>query len=246
MTTITAPPLQPTRASLKRTARATGAWYLALGVTGMLGFLAIRSRLFDPDSAQVTYDNLVDNAALAQTGVALEIGIVLTQAAVAVWFYKLFRHTQPVAAAAIMVFGMANAAAIMASATFMGTALSVTADPSLGGLDGPATTQLLYVLSTNAWGVGNLFFGLWLIPMGWAVLGSGFAPRPLGWLLIVGGVGYVASGVVSFALPDAPAVFVTGLTLPATAGEFWMIGYLLIVGVRRAAFAAQARAEVAA
>jgi len=246
MTTITAPPVQPVQTSLKRTARATGAWYLALGVTGMLGFLVIRPQLFDPDSAQATYANLVDNASLAQAGVALELGIVLTQAALAVWFFKLYRHTQPVAAVAIMVFGMANAAAIMASATFMGTALSVTAEPSLGGLDGPLATQLLFTLSTNAWAVGNLFFGLWLIPMGWAVLGSGFAPRVLGWVLIAGGVGYVASGVVGFALPDAPEAFVSALTLPATVGEFWMIGYLLIFGVRRGAVAAPARAEVSA
>jgi hypothetical protein len=28
--------------------------------------------------------------------------------------------------------------------------------------------QGLYGLETSAWRLGNLFFGLWLIPMGWA------------------------------------------------------------------------------
>ena len=239
MTTITAsplaPPTRPRVQSLTRTARVTGAWYLGLAVTGMLGFLVIRPQVFDADSAAATFANLTDNAALAQTGVALELGTVITQAVLAVWFFKLYRIASPVAAAAIMVFGMANAAAIMASATFMGTALAVTADPSLGGLDGPATTQLMYVMSENAWAVGNVFFGLWLIPMGWAVLRSGFAPRGLGWLLIAGSVGYVASAVVGFTLTDAPSALVGGLSLPATVGEFWMIAYLLIWGVRRSA-----------
>lgn len=238
MSTLTAMP-QPaapvTRATpaLIRTARATGAWYLAIGVTGMLGFLVIRPQLFDPDSASATYANLTNHAALAQLSVALELGIVVTQAVLAVWFYKLFRAVNDVAAIGILVFGMANAVAIMASATFMGTALSVANDASLAGLDGSSTVQLLWTLSANAWGAGAVFFGLWLIPMGWAVLGSRFAPRPLGWLLIGGGVGYIASAVVIFAVPDASATVETILTLPATAGEFWMIGYLLIRGVRR-------------
>jgi hypothetical protein len=245
MSTLTAPPPAAPAASrppaLVRTARTAGAWYLALGVTGMLGFLVIRPQIFDGESAAVTYRNLVENAGLAQFGVALELGIVITQAVLAVWFYKLFRAVSEVAAVGILVFGMANAVAIMASATFMGTALAVTNDNSLAGLDGPSAVQLLSTLSTSAWGAGAIFFGLWLIPMGWAVLGSGFAPRPLGYVLIVGAVGYVASAVVAFAMPDAPEALEAVLTFPATVGEFWMIAYLLIWGVRRTTRAAVAR-----
>ena len=233
MTTITAPPAVTHTPQLVRTARVTGAWYLALGLTGMLGYLVVRSQIFDANSAEATYANLVNNAGLAQFGVALELVIVITQAVLAVWFYKLFREASHVAAVAIMVFGMANAVAIMASATFMGTALVSTTDASLAGLDGPPTVQLLYTLSTSAWSVGGVFFGLWLIPMGWAVLKSGFAPRALGWVLIVGSVGYIASSMVGFAVPDASTAVVDGMTFLATIGEFWMIAFLLIWGVRR-------------
>jgi hypothetical protein len=57
-------------------------------------------------------------------------------------------------------------------------------------------------------------------------------PRPLGWILIGGGVGYVLSGFVHVLAPGAQ-VFADVAVLPATVGEFWMIGYLLIRGVRR-------------
>ena len=56
--------------------------------------------------------------------------------------------------------------------------------------------------------------------------------RPLGWLLIVGGVGYVLSAFVGYLVPDADVV-ASVLVLPATAGELWMVGYLLIFGVSR-------------
>ena len=92
-----------------------------------------------------------------------------------------------------------------------------------------ANVQLLYLVSGNLWDAGALFFGLWLIPMGRCVLRSGWMPRALGWILIAGGVGYVLSAFVRGL--GAPGV-ADALSLPASVGEFWMIGYLLIRGVR--------------
>ena len=70
--------------------------------------------------------------------------------------------------------------------------------------------------------------------MGWVAATGGRFPRALGWILIAGGVAYVASAFVDYAM-DAPTWFVNAFTIPATVGEFWMIGYLLVVGIRPAA-----------
>lgn len=59
-------------------------------------------------------------------------------------------------------------------------------------------------------------------------------PRPLGWVLVAGGVGYVLSAFVTYLAPGVPAV-ASALTIPASVGEFWMMGYLLVRGVRRSA-----------
>jgi hypothetical protein len=115
----------------------------------------------------------------------------------------------------------------------MATAVGVAGDQSLApGGDAAATVGLLALLSTNAWAVGNVFFGLWLIPMGWVVITSGRMPKPLGWILIAGGAGYLLSAIVGHAWADAPKVLIDSLPLPATVGEFWMIGYLLVKGIR--------------
>ena len=84
--------------ALVRTARETGLAYLGLAVTGLLGFLLIRSQLFVADDPQATLANLTEHETLARLGVALELGVVLTQALVAVWFYRLFRSVSSVAA----------------------------------------------------------------------------------------------------------------------------------------------------
>ena len=222
------------------TARATGAWYLGLAITGILGFLLIRPKLYVEGDPAATLENLATQQGLARLGIVLEMGVVVTQALAAVWFFKLFRSVRPVAGVAIAAFGLMNAVAIMASAVFMATAAAVADDHSLvAAADPAATVGLLHQLSTHAWGIGALFFGLWLIPMGWAAVTSGRFPAPLGWVLIVGGVGYLLSALTDYALAAPPALLVEGLAFPATIGELWMIGYLLSRGIRPGYTAAQ-------
>ncbi|MFS8102446.1 DUF4386 domain-containing protein [Lentzea alba] len=214
--------------ALIRTARTTGLLYLGLAITGLVGFLFIRSQLFVADDPGATLANLVEHELLARAGVAFELLIVVTQTLAAVWFYRLFRTADPLAAGGIAAFGLINAVVILVSAGLLGTALHVALDP-VG--DAAATVQLLYLVSGDMWGVGALFFGLWLIPMGLCVLRSGWMPRALGWILVVGGVGYLLSAFVGYLAPDVPVV-ADALVFPATVGEFWMIGYLLVRGVR--------------
>jgi hypothetical protein len=71
---------------------------------------------------------------------------------------------------------------------------------------------------------------LWLIPMGWCALQSMTMPRALGWILMAGGVGYIVSGFVDFLAGNASNI-VYALTVPASIGEFWMVGYLLVKGL---------------
>lgn len=212
---------------LIRTARTTGLLYLGLAVTGMLGFLVIRPRLDVTGDPGGTLARLVEHESFARLGIAVELLIVLTQAVTAVWFYRLFRTAVPVAAGSVAAFGLVNAVTVLAGAAMLASALTVALNP-VG--DAEATVELLYVLSEELWGVGALFFGLWLIPMGWCVLRSRWMPRPLGWLLVAGGLGYLLSAFVRYLAPQA-AVVADALLLPSTISEFWMIAYLLVRGI---------------
>ena len=68
--------------------------------------------------------------------------------------------------------------------------------------------------------------------MGWCVLRSGWLPRLLGWVLVAGGVGYVLMTFVAYLAPGAGAAGDL-LVIPATVGEVWILGYLIIFGVRK-------------
>jgi hypothetical protein len=212
---------------LTRTARITGALYLGLAITGTLGFLLVRPQVFIVGDGDSTLTAIVGALPLARAGLLLELGTVVTQVFAALWFFKLFRSVNSFAAGTLATLGLLNAVAILGSAAALSTALAV-ADAGYG--QAAVQVSLLVYLSQGFWAVGTVFFGLWLIPMGYLALTSGYVWRWLSWVLIVGGVGYIVSIIVATLAPQA-TVAVDVLTIPATIGELAMFGYLLIRGV---------------
>jgi hypothetical protein len=62
--------------------------------------------------------------------------------------------------------------------------------------------------------------------------GVGMFPKALGVLLVVGGVGYLLDVVAGFLIPDLGEKISAFLVVPASTGELWMVGYLLVRGVK--------------
>ncbi len=212
---------------LTRTARLTGAFYLGLALTGVLSFLLIRPQVFIAGEGDAVLDALTGNLPLARLGLLLELGVVVTQVLAALWFFALFRSVSSFAAGTLTTFGLMNAVAILGSAAALSTATTI-ADAGLP--DAALQVTLLITLSEGFWAAGTVFFGAWLIPMGVLVLRSRFAWRWIGWVLIVGGIGYIMSIALITLAPDTSAV-ADLLTIPATVGEFAILLSLLIRGV---------------
>jgi hypothetical protein len=60
-----------------------------------------------------------------------------------------------------------------------------------------------------------VFFGLWLLPLAYLVVKSGYFPNALGVVLVVGGIGYFVQLFVHFLTPDLDTsigVYLTGLS----------------------------------
>jgi hypothetical protein len=211
----------------QRSARLTGLAYLVLAISGIVGFLLVRSQLYVLDDATRTTGNLVAHEGLARLGIAADLVTVLSQALAAVGFFLVFRHVNFAGAASITAFGLVNSVVVLVGTAFSATALQVALR---GGPTSGSDSLMLYDLNAATWAAGGLFFGLWLIPMGWLSLRSGSMPRALGWILVVGGVGYILSSFVSFLVPDATGL-ARALPMLATVGEVWIVGYLLIKGM---------------
>ena len=213
-----------------KTARITGVWYLMMAISGILGFMVFHSEIFVSGNPEQTLTNLVELKSTARIRLLLEFAIVISQAFTAVWFFKLFKDSYEWEAWTLGIWGMVNALAIMISAISIASAIGIAnSDLSTIG-DKVLLIQVFQHIISNAWGIGGLFFGLWLFPMGYIVIKSKRMPVWLGRVIVLGGIGYLISTVIRYAGIDFS--FNRFLTLPATIGEFWMIGYLLIFGIR--------------
>jgi hypothetical protein len=100
----------------------------------------------------------------------------------------------------------------------------------------PAQLQALAMTFLNLHEQGivlvEMFWGLWLFPFGVLVFKSGFIPRVLGVLLMIACVAYLTDSFTSLLLPRYKD-FVSSLTAaPAGLGEFAIMLWLLIKGVR--------------
>jgi len=199
-----------------------------MAISGILGFMIVHSQVYNADPQQ-TVENLVEGEGLARLRLLLEFMIVISQALTAVWFYRLFRNINEWAAWATGIWGTVNGMIILVSAISMGAAINIALSSQVIE-DKVVLIDLLNNLISNSWRIGGLFFGLWLIPLGYIVTSSGRMPVWLGRTLIIGGIGYLVSTFLKYA--GMSGSWLGTLTIPATLGEFWMIGYLLIYGIR--------------
>ena len=88
-----------------------------------------------------------------------------------------------------------------------------------------ALAYLLLRLHSQGVLIAQIFWGLWLFPMGYLVFKSGFLPRILGILLMIGCFGYVIESFAAFLGYNVSIIFFTGW------GELLLLLWLLIKGV---------------
>lgn len=215
---------------LIKTARITGIWYLIMAISGILGFMVFHPQIFVSENPEKTLTNLINLETTARVRLLFEFIILVSQALTAAWFYKLFKNINKWAAWTLGVWGMINSVAIMISAISMASAIDI-ANSSIQTMEHKVLfIQVFQNIIANAWGVGGLFFGLWLFPMGYIVIKSKRMPIWLGRVILLGGIGYLISTIIGYIGIDF--TYNRILILPATIGEFWMIGYLLLFGIR--------------
>ena len=97
---------------------------------------------------------------------------------------------------------------------------------------------MLLLLDAQHYGIfiAQIFFGLWLIPLGYlAYKSAGMFPKWLGVLLIVGGVCYIVDLLAAFLVPDLGLRIHAFIVIPSAVAELTMVAYLLVIGVRSSA-----------
>jgi hypothetical protein len=222
--------------SPKPLARIAGVLYLLVGIFGGFAEGFVDPKMYVAGHAAATAGNVIANSELVRMGVVAHLLDGTFFVFLAMTLYILLEHVHKSVARAMLILVVLATGIICLNAVFQFEGLRVATDSSYAAALGAAGSNALVLLLLDIQHYGTLiaqvFFGLWLVPLGYLAYKSGLFPKWLGVLLIVGGVCYLVDLLAAFLVPDLGQTIHGIVIIPSALAEIAMVLYLLVVGVR--------------
>jgi uncharacterized protein DUF4386 len=221
--------------STKNPGRIAGFVYMLL-LGAPLRLIYIPSKLFVTGNATATAGNIAAHESLFRLGIVSDLFTGTMAIFVVLAFYRLLKGVDQLQAVLMVILGglmvtpiyflnvLNDAAALMLvrGAEF----LSVFEKPQRDAL-----AMLFLRLHHQGVLANEIFWGLWLFPLGILVYRSRFLPRFLGVWLIINGFAYLILSLTGFLSPDHEDV-VSKIAFPAQLGELALMLWLVIKGAK--------------
>ena len=222
--------------STKSLARWAGLLYGIASSLAPFAYLYVPDQLIVQGDALATADRVRASEGLLRAAIGAELYGVTVLLFAALALYDLFKRVDPRIAgimAAMMLVSVPisyiNALNHIAPLILLkSAAIAAVLDPR------QVAAQVTLFLRLHNYGlvVNQIFWGLWLFPIGILVMRSGFIPRWLAYPLFFAGAGYVLNSLGMLLLPPSQRWLTDSLQLLGV-GEMPLFSfYLLIWGVR--------------
>jgi Domain of unknown function (DUF4386) len=220
----------------KRLARIAGVLYLLIGIFGAFAQGFVYPKIYVAGDAATTAANLVANAGLVRMGVVADFVDNVIWVFLALVLYRLLKHVNKSVASAMVVLVAIGAGITLLNAVFEFEGLRVaTGAVNLAGFGAAGSNALaLLLIDAQHYGllIASIFFGLWLVPLGYLAYKSGWFPKALGVVLIVGGACYLVDVLAAFLVPDVGKAIHGYVNIASAIAEVSMVLYLLVIGVK--------------
>ena len=210
-------------------ARVAGFLYLIANIFAPFTLLYLPSRFIVRGDAAATANNVIASESLFRFGIVGNLFTFIANIFLALALYQLLKVVNRNMASLMVIsflvgvpIAMLNELTQLAILQLLGGADYLKAYPT-DQLQ--ALAYLLLRLHDQGLLIAHIFFGLWLLPMGYLVFKSGFIPKIVGVLLVIAGVGYVVQSFAAFLGYNVNIILYTGL------GELVFLLWLLIKGV---------------
>jgi hypothetical protein len=234
----------------KKTARLAGLFFLLMVVFGLFSEIFFRQKLFVTNDVAATANNILSNEFLYRTGIASDILMSLCYLFTALALYKLLAPVNKDMAATMVVFAAAGSIMLLCNIQNEVAPLTILSGNKYLGAFSPSQLQSLAMLSYQSYGhgyvTGQVFFALWVLPLGVLIYRSRFIPKAFGILFVVEAILALLAVFVHFLFPNESTE--TILLVPGTIAEFSFMFWLLIRGINESKLLVQeipAKANVA-
>jgi hypothetical protein len=211
-------------------ARVAGILYLIIFCLGIFAELFVRQSLIVPGDAATTVNNIMASESLFRLSLVSDLIRHTFLILLPLVLYKLLKPVNKDIALLMVIFALAGVPISMLNMLnhFAALLLLSGADYLTAFEADQLQAQVMFFLDLQKYGAFiPQFLGLWLLPLGYLVLKSGFLPRILGILLMIGCFGYLIDAVLFFLFANSAAT----LSLFAFIGELLFALWLLIKGV---------------
>ncbi|MFI6574173.1 DUF4386 domain-containing protein [Nocardiopsis sp. NPDC050513] len=219
----------------KKLARVAGFLYLLVAVFTIFAGV-VNTRVAESGEAGATADAVAASATLYRVGFVSELVGATAFLMTAMALYALLRHVHPLVAAAMVTFVAVSVAIQSLNLLNQMTALNVATGEDYAGAFGTAGSDRLVMLFADmrhdGYLIAQTYFGLWLLPLGYLVIRSGYFPRALGVLLVIGCLGHLTDVLARFLAPDLGASISPFVMTPPAIAEVSFILWLLVRSVR--------------
>jgi Domain of unknown function (DUF4386) len=221
--------------SIKKKARVAGLLYLLMGIPAWFSLMYVPGKVIVRGNATATVANLLAFESLFRLGVVSSLVSTILFLFLALALYRLFQGVSRQLATLLVILVLVQVPmAFLNEVSSLGALVLARGGHWLSAIATPQRDALVMsLLNLHSQGVflSQVFWGLWLFPLGLLVIRSALMPQVLGVCLIINGIAYVSMSATALLQPDYySAVFRSAL--PALLGEAAMMLWLLIVGAR--------------
>lgn len=220
---------------IKKTAHIAGFLYLLVVLTGPFVLLYVPGKVFVAGDAAATVNNILAHQSLYLSYIVVGIVSELLFILVVLTLYRLLKDVnRELAALMVIIILIAAPLAFLSTANQISTLTFARGADLLAVFNKPqrdALAMLLITVDQQGVPVSEIFWGLWLFPLGLLVYRSRFLPRFLGIWLLINGAAYIVLSFTALLRPEYVGL-VNKITMPALFGEVGLMLWLLIVGAR--------------
>lgn len=208
-------------------ARLAGLLYLAVVVTGLFSLAYVPSRIAVAGDPAATAANINAMEPLFRVGIAASILCYLAFLLLPLPLYRLLESSGPIAARLMVLFAIVSVPMALLN---LGNDLDVLAALRVGDT---ARAAAHLAASRNGQILVQLFWGLWLLPLGLLIFRSAAIPRVFGILLMFGCLGYCIRVFGLVLIPDFAGIpGIRYVSIPGSVGEIGTCLWLLVMGAR--------------
>ncbi len=208
-------------------ARVAGVLYLTLVPLAYFGFPFGPSHVFVTGDPAATASNIMASESVLRFSIVINLLGALINAFVVLALYRLLNVVNKTMAALMVIFLLLSVPMAMLNEVNHVAALLLLSGANYLSAFSASQLQALVLLfhDLHRYGltIAEVFWGLWLFPMGYLVFKSGFLPRVLGALLMIGCFGYLAVSLAAILLPDYSLAFLRLAAIGEVLFPLWLV-----------------------